>query len=69
MKITISINDQNIEVSPEDSLRQMIEAFGFHDLRGIALAENNQVIPRAEWETRKVSSGGNYLLITAAQGG
>jgi len=37
--------------------------------KGIAVALNNQVIPRPEWEQTAVPTQADILIITATQGG
>lgn len=36
---------------------------------GVALAVNNQMLPRAEWEHREVREGDKILIIKAVCGG
>ena len=37
--------------------------------RGIAVALNGQVVPRAEWATTKLSPGDSVEIVRARQGG
>lgn len=37
--------------------------------RGVALAVNNKVLPRAEWESTELSEGDQITIIKAAFGG
>lgn len=37
--------------------------------KGIAIAVNQQVVPRDEWKTFQLNSGNNILIIKATQGG
>ena len=37
--------------------------------RGIAVALNGQVVPRAEWPTTKLNPGDNVEIVRARQGG
>lgn len=37
--------------------------------KGIAVAVNEEIIPRSKWETVSIQSGDQILIITATQGG
>jgi sulfur carrier protein len=37
--------------------------------RGIAVAVNGEVVPRASWATSELAEGDNVEVLTAAQGG
>lgn len=38
-------------------------------VRGVAIAVNNQMIPRTSWETQELNEGDNVVVIRAACGG
>jgi sulfur carrier protein len=42
---------------------------GSANTRGIAVAVNNDVVPRGNWGTTPVSSGDHIEILTATQGG
>ena len=37
--------------------------------RGIAVARNEEVVPRSQWATTVVTDGDRFEILTAAQGG
>lgn len=37
--------------------------------KGIAIAINNTVVPRTDWETKNILQNDNILIIKATQGG
>jgi sulfur carrier protein len=39
------------------------------DARGVAVALNGAVVPRSEWESRKLSPGDDVEIVGAVQGG
>jgi sulfur carrier protein len=39
------------------------------ETRGIAVALNDEVVPRAEWSTRALVEGDALVIIRASQGG
>jgi sulfur carrier protein len=67
--MTISFNNQTIEV--ED--RMVLSNFVFHQLgekqNGIAVAINGEVKPKAGWEEVQLCENDDVLIIKATQGG
>jgi thiamine biosynthesis protein ThiS len=53
----IRVNDQSREVTPETSLAELASALGLGERKGVAIAINDEVVPRA------------VLVIQATQGG
>lgn len=41
----------------------------WYDKKGIAVALNQSVIPKSEWEQTSIKENDNILVITATQGG
>lgn len=37
--------------------------------KGVAMALNNKMVPRAEWENSRLTEGANVVIIKAACGG
>lgn len=37
--------------------------------RGVAVARNEEVVPRSQWATTVVADGDRFEILTAAQGG
>lgn len=37
--------------------------------KGVAMAQNNKMVPRAEWENSPLTEGANVVIIKAACGG
>lgn len=65
----IKYNNQQIEI--DDKL--MLSTFVFSQIgektNGIAVAVNNSVIPKTNWEVIEIQPNDNILLIKATQGG
>jgi sulfur carrier protein len=65
----IKYNNQQIEI--DDKL--MLSTFVFSQIgektNGIAVAVNNSVIPKTNWEVVEIQPNDNILLIKATQGG
>jgi sulfur carrier protein len=65
----ITLNDKKHTVSENISLNEIV----FNQLgdkqKGIAVAINDSVIPRSNWETYTIKNNDTILIIKATQGG
>ena len=66
MKIYLNGKENQINHS---SLEALLVDRGLLKKNGIALAVNNQVIPRANWTKVVLENNDKILIITATQGG
>lgn len=65
----VEINGRHIEVAEGcNSLGVLLEQEGFTGI-GQAVAVNNRVIPRAQWDTFPVTDGMKITIIRAVCGG
>lgn len=64
----IRFNDRPIETQAS-RLKELLEENGLSEKTGIAVAVNDCVIRRAQWETHHLEENDNILVITAAAGG
>ncbi len=67
--MTVFVNDETFEFSENPTLIEVLNQQGINELRGLALAINEEVIPRAEWSAIKLESNDRLMLIHATQGG
>ncbi|GAC1533437.1 MAG: hypothetical protein NVS3B15_14120 [Sediminibacterium sp.] len=51
------------------SLSQALQAFGITSTKGIAVAVNNQVVKKEDWDTCFLQLHDAVMLIRASQGG
>ena len=65
----IFINDKEHPLEKETALKELFQSLSIDISKGIAIAINNNVIPRSKWDTHKVQSNDKVLLIKATQGG
>jgi sulfur carrier protein len=65
--ITITVNDETIEVAELTTVAGLLETRGFPD-KGIAVALDWSVLPRSEWD-RTLDDGARIEVVTAVQGG
>ncbi|MBL3655157.1 sulfur carrier protein ThiS [Fulvivirga sediminis] len=65
-----TINDQPFSVDQDSlTLEEVLALKGFENLQGVAVAVNQQVVPRTAWKKKSIKSHDQLLIITATQGG
>lgn len=50
-------------------LSQALCVYGLSEQKGLAVAVNDEVVPKAQWKTFSLRENDQILIITAAQGG
>ena len=66
----VFINGNSKELKDGITLQQLItEDPNLEDRDGIAIAVNNDVVSRSEWESLRISEGDRIEIIQAVQGG
>ena len=69
IKMKIICNGESIILNNDCTAKGLLAEKELSEKRGIAVAVNDHVIPRNEWETYLLKENDNVLIITAAQGG
>ncbi len=67
--MTIHVNDQPRTVNDGAQLADLLRELGLAERKGVAIAINDDVVPRAAWSTRALADGERVLVIQATQGG
>ena len=67
--MTIHVNDQPRTIASDATLTDLLRELGFAGRKGIAVAINDEVIPRTTWTSRALTSTDHVLVIQATQGG
>ena len=67
--MNIRVNDQPRSVSNDTALAELASALGLGERKGVAIAINDEVVPRAAWAGRRLVEGDCVLVIQATQGG
>ena len=67
--INIYVNNKPQQLHAEAKIRDLLDAINIPSQKGIALAVNNYVIPRTEWDTYALAPEDKVTLIKATQGG
>jgi sulfur carrier protein len=66
----IRLNGQESDVRPGETVAAVLRRLDLSpEARGIAVAVDGEVVPRAGWETRVVSDEARIEVLTAIQGG
>lgn len=67
--MTIRVNDQPCSVADHATLHDLLAALALAERRGVAVAVNDEVIPRSGWPKRALAESDHVLVIQATQGG
>ncbi len=65
----ILINNQKHTVSDNSTLQTIVNTQLGEKQKGVAVAVNDNVIPKLNWEHHIIKSNDNILIIKATQGG
>lgn len=65
----IRVNDQPREVAAGLALTDLLSDLGLAERKGVAVAINDEVVPRSTWPARTLTESDHVLVIQAAQGG
>lgn len=65
----ILLNNQPKQISGQASVQQLLNEVLGEKQKGIAVAINNTVVPKAAWPQRFIKESDNILIIKATQGG
>jgi len=67
MKIKVNKREK---IMPDNiSVSELIKLLGYLDTSGTALAIDEEVIPKAQWDNTKLFDGANITIIQATCGG
>jgi sulfur carrier protein len=65
----IYVNDQPRPLTAPTMLLALLSELGLAGRKGVAVALNGAVVPRAEWPLRSLADADHVLVIQATQGG
>ena len=66
--ITIKVNNQFKEISENSSVAHLLRQLAQPE-HGIAVAINQKIITKSNWESQFLNQGDDVLIIQATQGG
>jgi sulfur carrier protein len=64
----VYINKKEMDIDRNDTISKLVERMHFSS-RGIAIAVNQQIIPKSRWNYFQLNEKDTILLIKATQGG
>ncbi|WP_372776692.1 sulfur carrier protein ThiS [Mangrovibacterium sp.] len=64
----IEVNDSPTEIAEKTNLKELVDSM-LADTKGVAIALNELVIPKAQWAEVKLNQHDKVLFIKATQGG
>lgn len=67
--MTVHINNEAHHFSSAVSLEEALIQLSLHQSPGIAVAINEEVVPKQDWNKRQLNDQDELLIITATQGG
>lgn len=67
--MNIRINDQPRDVAPGATLLDLLRELALAERKGVAVAINDTVVPRATWPKHGLAESDRVLVIQATQGG
>ncbi len=67
-RMQIIVNNKAMEMAEGSTLSTLAEALRLPE-KGVAVAVNNQMIPREEWSATSLQAGAQVVVIKAACGG
>lgn len=67
--ISVRVNDEPRSFDRDVTVLGALKKLGLAERRGIAIAIDDTVVTRSQWETRTLAEGQRLLIIQATQGG
>ncbi|MHB8261847.1 MAG: sulfur carrier protein ThiS [Bacteroidia bacterium] len=67
--MTVFINNTSCLIDADASLSSALQQQGLLTQKGIAVAVNNTVIPKADWQQKVLNDQDKITIIRATQGG
>jgi sulfur carrier protein len=65
----IYVNDRPRPLTAPTTMLALLNELGHAGTKGVAVALNGAVVPRAEWPVRALAAADHVLVIQATQGG
>ncbi len=69
MELTINGDPQSFDADPPDTVGQLLKRLDIPAKRGVAVAQNDAVVPRSKWDEQPIQEGDRLEIIQATQGG
>ncbi|MFT4900295.1 MAG: sulfur carrier protein [Flavobacteriales bacterium] len=66
--IIIRVNEERVEIDELTNITQLLQQIN-STIDGIAIAINNDIVPKSKWAIQQFNNKDNVLIIKATQGG
>ncbi|PSR04738.1 MAG: thiamine biosynthesis protein ThiS [Bacteroidetes bacterium SW_11_45_7] len=63
------VNDKSQQVTDNITADQLLQELGWDSKQGVAVAVNDEVVPRENWQDQQLSDQDRVIIIQATQGG
>lgn len=67
--MNVIVNNKSVELPDASGISALLAQLNITSPQGIAIAINEQVLPKSEWESCTLKNNDAVLLIRATQGG
>jgi len=67
--MTVSVNNKQQELTDNATVSQALQIMGFTSFKGMAVAINNNIIKKEEWDSYCLKLHDVVVLVRASQGG
>jgi len=67
--LKLSVNSEFREVNFATLDQWVVAEFGANNIKGMAIAVNDSVVPSSEWNSLHLQDGDRILIVQATQGG
>lgn len=65
----VLINNNQLTVPESASLALAISSLVNVETKGVAVAVNENIVPKKEWDSKRLTNGDKIIIIKATQGG
>jgi len=67
--MNVLVNNKPQEVADHVTLSQALQSLQVHALNGVAIAVNNTVVHKKDWDSYRLQPNDRVVLVKASQGG
>lgn len=67
--MTVLVNNQTQKTKTEARLADLLEQLSLREQKGMAVAVNNNIVPKSNWEEYLLTENDKITIIRATQGG
>ena len=67
--MNVIVNNKSVELPDASGIKALLQKLNLTSPQGIAIAVNEQVVPKSDWESCVLKDNDAVLLIRATQGG